>query len=620
MLHQNTISSPKTSVRESARFLALVCWQLTAGFGFTQTFVKITDPANPITAVEPSTNGYVGASWIDYNNDGRLDLFANRLYLYRNDGGGVFSKIVSSLGVNQLQTIGSGNSWADYDNDGDLDCFYSGRTSRLYRNDGDDKFTAINTGDIGDSTAMRGWACAWADYDNDGNVDLVITHPAGFVGQDLPATPNHLLHNDGPPNYTFTRVTGNPIVTGLAPYTVATWSDYDNDGDVDLFIGSGPAGPVLAVDFLYENLFKDTGVALFDRIGTTPIATDLVDGQVWNWIDYDNDGDLDAYLTNYGGGQSPRGLPNNLYRNDNGSFVRMSGAQVGSIVTDREMSLANLWGDFDNDGDLDALVTKETGYTTRYYQNDGDGTFTSVNAGTLTSGIGQHSGAAAGDYDNDGDLDLYLTGAGATKALYRNDLSNGNHWINILCEGKVSNRAGIGAKVRAKATLAGKPFWQLREISSQNSFNGHNMLNAHFGLGDAVVIDSLKLEWPSGMVDVHTNVAADRFLLAVEGEAIRTGVKEQGPAVPSAFVLHQNYPNPFNPATKIRFSLPAAQFVTLKVFDVSGRTVSVLIHERISAGDHELVLQTSQLCGSGVYLYQLTAGAFRQTRKMIVVE
>ncbi len=581
-----------------------------------QTFVRITDTTNPIVS-DAGSNGFTGASWIDFNGDGLLDLFANRDFLYQNNGGGAFLKINVSFQGNLTQSIGSGNSWADYDNDGDPDLFYSGAHSRLYRNDGNSVFAPVLTGAIGDSLATAGWASAWADYDNDGYVDLFITHPANFIPTAV--FPNHLLHNDGPPNFTFTRVTNSPVVTGLAPYTVGTWSDYDNDGDVDLFVGSGPAGARLAVDFLYRNLLKETGAANFERITTAPIATDLVDGQVWNWIDYDNDGDLDAYLTNYGGGLLQPGLANNLYRNDNGAFVRMTGAQVGVLVTDRDVSLANVWGDVDNDSDLDLIVTKDIGSPTRFYLNNGNGTFARGNAPALTSGTLRHASATLGDYDKDGDLDVYLTGAGTAKGLFRNDLSNGNHWINILCEGVASNRSGLGTKLRARAIINGAPVWQLREISSQNSFNGHNMLNAHFGLGNAASLDSLKIEWPSGRRDTYSNVAADRSLIAKEGQSLTTGVNDRPGPLLQTFVLEQNYPNPFNPSTRIRFNLPQAQLVTLTVFDVTGRELVTLIDEHKAAGEHAIIFEASQLSGSGVYFYRLRAGEVQQTRKMILI-
>ncbi|MCI0691178.1 FG-GAP-like repeat-containing protein [candidate division KSB1 bacterium] len=605
--------------------MAIMTWSVTLR---SQTFVKITDSTNPITTSEASTNGYVGASWIDFNNDGRLDLFANRLYLYRNDGSGAFTKIASGIGANQTQTIGSGNSWADYDNDGDLDCFYSGGTSRLYRNNGDGTFTPITTGEIGDSLATRGWACAWADYDHDGNVDLIITHPAGFVGQ-MPPTPNHLFHNDGPPNYTFTRVTAGEFVTALAPYTVATWSDYDNDGDIDLFIGSGPANGNFAPDYLYRNMLKETGAANFERITTAPIATDLVDGQVWNWIDYDNDGDLDAFLTNYGASQTTNGLANNLYRNDNGIFTRMTGAQVGSIVTTVDASLASVWGDFDNDGDLDVLVTQEQGRSRRYYRNNGDGTFTSAGTGDFVAGTNRHASATAGDYDNDGDLDIYVTGASATKALFRNDLTNGNSWINILCIGTASNRSAIGAKVRAKATIDGKAIWQLREISSQNTFNGQSMLNAHFGFGNATLIDSLKIEWPSGNVEVASNVPVNRFIIVTEGSGIPTGVKENSSPLPADFALSQSYPNPlqtsaFNSATTITYTLPKSTQVVLSVYNVLGQRLVTLVNRAQEAGSHTATWDGKDAKGeilpSGIYLYKIETDSFTQTKKLILAK
>ena len=584
-----------------------------------QPFTKITDPSNPIV-VDAGSNGFVGASWIDFNSDGRLDLFVNRGFLYRNDGGGNFMRMAShGIGVGQIQALGSGNSWADFDNDGHIDCYYSGGTSQLYRNAGTETFSPVRTSAIADSLAARGWACAWADYDNDGNVDLIITNPAGFVSTG--STPNHLYHNDGPPNYTFTRIDTGIVVTGLAPYTVATWADYDNDGDMDLFIGSGPATGVPAPDYLYKNMLTETGTAFFVRMTTPPIATDLVDGQVWNWIDYDNDGDLDAFLTNYSGNGGGVGRPNNCYRNDgNGVFTRMTAAQIGSIVSDADFSLANVWGDFDNDGDLDVFVTNDTGSPVRYYKNNGNGTFSRVDTGMVVAGTARHCGITAGDFDNDGDLDLFIDGPGTARGLYRNDLLPGNSWVNLNMVGIQSNKSAIGAKVRAKAHINGVDVWQRRDVSAQNSFNGQNMLNVHFGFGNATVIDSLVIQWTRGLQQVFTNVIPNRFYSATEGSGLVTvtGVDEFRPAVPAEFLLGQNYPNPFNPSTNIQYSLPSAQYVSLKVFDVLGRELQTLVQRQQEAGTHEVTFDGTELA-SGVYYYRLTAGNSIQIKRMLLV-
>ena len=332
---------------------------------FAQTFTRITTGA--IGDLSGPAN-YTGASWVDFNGDGHLDLFVNNAFLFRNEGDGSFTQIATSFRA--ALGVGNGNTWADYDNDGDLDVFICNIQSFLYRNEGDETFTQITEGDIGDGMANRGWSCAWADIDNDGAVDLAITHPAGFVGNPLT---NHLFMNDGPPDYTFTRVTTGAIVTGMAAYTVGTWSDFDLDGDMDYFVGAGPANGTTAQDFLYRNRLVETGEATFVRITGGVIATDLQDGQVWNWIDYDNDGDLDAYLTNWGG--TGGGIANRLYRNDGSDFSRVAS---GAIVQDVDISLSSVWGDFDNDGDLDCYVANDTNQSDRYYQNNGDGTFARI--------------------------------------------------------------------------------------------------------------------------------------------------------------------------------------------------------------------------------------------------
>lgn len=596
------------------------------------TLVRITDSTNPI--ISDQSGGYAGATWVDYNGDGWEDLYINRVFLYRNNGGGNFSKITTTLGGGQVPAIGNGNSWGDYDNDGDPDAFCANPESYLYRNDGSDLFTRIDDGVIGNSFANRGWACAWGDYNNDGYLDLYITLPAGFLPAGYPDTTSHLFLNDGPPNFTFSKIDTGAVVTGLAPYTVGTWSDYDQDGDIDLFVGSGPASNFLAPDNLYKNMLKETGSAYFTRITDSPIATDPVDGQVWNWIDYDNDGDLDAYLTNWGGGLG--GVANNLYRNNgDNTFQRMTAAEVGSIAGDVDISLASSWGDYDNDGDLDCFVSNDANQVNRLYANNGDGTFSPVTGGTLGSDAGVNTGLSNGDYDNDGRLDIFVMGNGVNRFLYHNETQNGYHWIKIRCKGikgdpstPGSNRSGIGAMVQARALIGGSAVNQLREVSAQNSFNGHNSLTVHFGLKDATLVDTLKIRWPSGIVDVYTDVAADQYYEATENTGLIplaiTSLDDVPSPLAGEFELRANYPNPFNPSTNIGFRIADHGSVELKIYDITGQWVRTLVSERKAPGDYTVQWDGTDHSGrpvsAGIYLYRLRAGKYSAVNKMLLVK
>ncbi len=607
-------------LNRSSKFLSAL---LLHGLGFAvalaQNFVKVTEPANPIVS-DPSAspNAFSGCSWVDFNGDNRLDLFVNQKALYQNMGGGNFVKLTGAL---SRQGSATGNAWADMDNDGAGDVFVAGGSpqgSFLYRNDGNGAFTKLRSGAIGDSLGNSGWTAAWADFDNDGLVDLVISAPNGAPGINHT---NRLLRNNGAG--TFTRIDTSAIAAELGPFTVPSWADYDDDGDMDLAISAGPIAQK-GRDYLFQNLLKETGRAFFQRVNTGALANDTRDGQLWNWCDYDNDGDLDVYITNATGNGGATGLANDLYRNDVGTFLKMTAAQVGPIVSDADLSLGSVWQDFDNDGDLDCFVNNDINNTTqrtnRYYRNEGNGTFTRLDNLAPTTVRANHFSAAAGDYDGDGDLDLFIAGTGLGKGLYRNDLANGNHWSNILCVGNASNRAAIGAKVRLLAKLHGTAVWQRRDISTQNGFNGHSALNAHFGLASATVIDTLKISWPSGRIDVHTGVAADRFLIAREGEALLTTVGQRDTEPPEEFVLEQNYPNPFNPTTTIRYSLPRADFVTLTVYDLLGKEQTTLIQAYQSAGRHETRFAITAQMASGLYLYRLRAGDHVTTMKMLVVQ
>ncbi|HMS66321.1 MAG TPA: FG-GAP-like repeat-containing protein [Ignavibacteria bacterium] len=561
--------------------------------------MKITDVNNPIVTETTSSGNYFGCSWTDIDNDGKLDLYINKSVVFKNTGGGNFVKLNTAM-PNQNGNLG--NSWADYNNDGFIDCFVvstGGSFSYLYKNEGNGIMNKVLTGVIADSSYNTGWGCSWADYDNDGFADLFITAANNFG---VVNHSNRFYHNNG--DGTFDRLTVHGITDTLGPFTIPTWSDYDQDGDVDLFIGTGPGGST-SQDYIYKNMLTETGTANLVRLYQPPLTTDLHDGQNWNLIDYDNDGDLDAYITNYA-----NNVPNNLYKNNNGVYEKMTSAQVGNIVSDLGMFLTNLWGDFDNDGDLDCFVTRESAKAL-YYSNNGNGTFTRNDSLAIVTAPATNFGATAGDYDNNGSLDLYVTGTTSSKGLYRNDLSNGNKWINIKCSGNrnsntsLSNASALGTKIKAKAVINGVPVWQFREINAQNSFNSMNMLNVHFGFGNATAIDSLIIIWPRGLRETITNVQLNGFYNAVEGQGIVSGIESEGNnSVPEGFNLYQNYPNPFNPVTKIKYELKDANYVSLTVFDILGNEVRSLVKNNQPAGSYEVTFDGEGL-SSGIYFYKI---------------
>ena len=488
----------------------------------------------PLFQEKNNTNG---VSFVDIDQDGDLDLFLTNAHtpfgfntIYRNDGNDNFTKIEAGE-VTGLQTVSFGHTWGDFDNDGLPDLFianaFTKMGSLLYKNLGDFKFRRIESYNVG-SNLVLAFDAAWADYDNDGWLDLVTIHPARFVGK--PIRSNSLFKNNG--DLSFAEIISTPITGPTAPYTNGTWSDYDLDGDMDLFIGSGPANGTVAPDFHFKNQLKETGKATFQRMRKEQFAKDAMDGQTWNWVDYDNDGDLDVFMTNYSGtpnGQGqPNGMVNHFYRNDQDSMTRIT---EGPLVEELSVSLANMWADFDNDGDLDVIVGNSRS-TNKHYRNNGDGSFEYVaNSPIESPGSKVTWGMSNGDYDNDGDIDLFISNkvayangganGGDVNYLYRNDLDNGYHWLLIQCEGKDSNRSAIGTIVQVTANINGQAVTQTRVIGTNNTFLGDNDIRAHFGLNTSSEIDLVKISWPSGKVDEYQNIKADQLLVATEGEDLK---------------------------------------------------------------------------------------------------
>jgi hypothetical protein len=471
-------------------------------------FTKVTNSS--VIALPVASSG--GSAWGDYDDDGDEDLWVGtrnfeRDFLYRNNGDGTFTMATNTpLTADALQS--SHGVWGDYDNDGDLDLFVGGGAytttlyrSFLFRNEGGGQFTRVTTGPVA-TDQLDGVGGGWTDYDNDGFLDL-------FLVSNADTTTNVLYHNSG--DGAFTRTT---TILGTPPANPvhAVWGDYDNDGRQDLAIIGG-------INYLYRNV----GQGQFERITHRGIATTSNEGIAGKWGDYDNDGFLDLYLTE-GGTADPRGL-DRLFHNDRAGGFDLT-ADTG-IDTQLGYGTGCSWGDFDADGFLDLFVCRQQNTDNILYRNEGNGTFSRITRGSLGTIGGNSPTCAWADYDNDGFLDLWVSNGGFVGAqssfLYRNN-GHSNAWLKLKLAGTASNRSAMGAKIRLRAVIGGASRWQLREISSEGF--GMNSLIAYFGLGDATSADLVRIEWPSGTVQELRNVAAKQSLTLTEPPRLQAAVAD----------------------------------------------------------------------------------------------
>jgi len=424
----------------------------------------------------------------------------------------------------------NGVSWADMDGDGDADLFVTNRTQEnniLYQNNGDGTFTKVTSGNIVNDGGGSYGAC-WGDYDNNGYPDLYVANTGN--------SKNFLYSNHGG---TFVKVTSGDIVNDKYDSRSACWGDYNNDGHLDIFVAN----------YQQNNcLYQNNGDGTFTRITDGNIVNSVSYSIGASWCDYDNDGYIDLYVSNYDY------TANELYHNNgDDTFTKVTGDPV---VQDSDKSCGCSWGDYNNDGYFDIYVANATGMN-HLYRNNGDGSFEKVYYNNITdfsqdsrgSGWGDVNndgyldlmvanqlvpshvfinargtdfndyyidtfmavGGAWCDYDDDGWLDLFMANNNDVNKFYTYD-GSGSHYLSVSCVGTESNKSGIGAKVSLKIGSD----WQTRQISSQTGYCGQNEMVAAFGLGDAVSADMIRIEWPSGIVWDTTDVAADQFLTVTE--------------------------------------------------------------------------------------------------------
>ena len=500
-----------------------------------------------------------GVLLLDYDRDGFLDIYftnaptvemalkkeKSKSLLYHNNGDGIFTDVTDKAGVG-FPGYAMGGAVGDFNNDGFPDIYVTCLGGNvLYQNNGDGTFTDV-TKKAGVADGRWSTGAAFGDYDGDGFLDLMVVGYVDFKFDDLPkfgglptckfrgvdvqcgprglkGAGDSLFHNNG--DGTFTDISKQVGINdpdgyyGMQP----VWSDFGNVGRPDVYI-SNDSTP----NYFYRNL----GKAKFSEDGLISGTAVSGDGSEQGSMgiavgDYNHTGNFSIYTTNFVDEY------NTLYRN-NGKYDFTDVSFTAKVA---QLSRPYVgWGtgffDLDNDTWLDLFVVNghvypqmdEISSGAKYKQgkllfvNNGDGTFcnASEQGGAVLSELRVSRGAAFGDLDNDGQIDIVVEDLDASPMILHNEGDKANHWITLELGAKTGNPLAIGARVKIKTG----EITQTEEIRSGGSYLSQNDLRVHFGLGKATKIDELEIRWNSGKVETIKDIAADKFYAVLEGEGI----------------------------------------------------------------------------------------------------
>jgi len=499
-----------------------------------------------------------GVCWLDYNNDGWMDLYLvngstlealqhktqsappDHSYLYRNNGDGTFTDVTRAAGVGDTGW-GFGCAAADYDNDGKTDLLVTTFGSNiLYHNNGNGTFTDVSakSGLAGDKIWHTG--VAFADYDGDGFLDVYI---AGYLDFDIvhpelktcdyrgvkvhacgplgyKGAPDALYHNNG--DGTFTDVTAKANVVDRPLYFGFTvvFEDLDGDNRPDIFVAN---------DSNPNYFYRNRGDGTFEEAAIASGVAYNIDGKEMSSMgvavgDYDNDGRTDLFVTTFANDNYV------LYHNDGkGLFSDVSFPSGVGEPTISFLGWAAFFLDFDNDGLKDLFAANGHVYpeiegklgreTYRepllLFRNQGNGKFREVGdaAGLHALSLRSARGGAYCDYDNDGDVDIVVSNIDEPPQILRNDGGNTGHWLEMKLIGTKSNRDAIGALVKVRSG----DLVQWGRVRTGGSYISGNDPRLHFGLGASDSADVIEIRWPSGAIETLNHVPANRILAIKEG-------------------------------------------------------------------------------------------------------
>ena len=474
--------------------------------------------------------------WVDYDNDGDKDFLATSITgfnkFYRNDGNLSFTDITSSCGLFTDNQLTYGATFGDLDNDGDLDAFIVNRDDAsftqhnyLYRNDNGTFVDITSSAGINLSSELS-FCASFFDYDNDGDQDL-------YVANDKMAFMNRLYQNNGDATFTDVSVSSGAGITIDAMST--TIGDYNNDGWFDVYV-THTAG---------NNLLKNNGDGTFTDVATTTGTS--FDSIAWGavFLDADNDSELDLYVSGMLDGSDPNKLPSAFYHNQGGTYIIPN--NIG-FVNDTRSSFGNAIGDFNNDGLADIVVMN----------NSNENNF-----------------------------------------LWENQTTTTNNWIKIKLEGVTSNKDGVGNKIEVFA--GGKS--QYRYTVCGEGYLGQNSSSEFIGLKDATLIDYIKVTWNrTGVVETITNISPNQSIIIQEGNGVLSTQQEEK-------LSHSVFPNPSNSGEFLIKNLESHFDFTL--YNISGKQIS---EGHLSPVRNSINLKTYP---SGIYLLKIRNNNTLQTMKLI---
>jgi hypothetical protein len=509
-----------------------------------------------------------GVAFFDYDGDGRLDVFQVNgttlegfpkgeeptNHLYRSRGDSTFEDVTEKAGLVQ-GGWGQGVCAGDYDNDGSTDLFvsYWGQ-NRLYHNTGRGTFEDV-TEKAGLTEARRRWGngCAFLDYDRDSRLDIFVANyidldldktatpetglcrykgvPVACGPPGLPGGKNVLYRNKGDGSFEDVSEKARILKTGGTYGLGVSTLDFDDDGWTDLYVAN---------DSMPATLYRNNRDGTFADVAVTAGCAYSQDGKPQAGMgvaigDYDRNGTMDIFKTNFAGDTST------LYANSGDGFCEDRTFASGIGTNTRWLGWGAGFVDFDNDGWLDVFLVNghvypevaqlktEAGYKQRkvVYRNRGGGRLEDVTdrLGPPATEPKAGRGAAFGDVDDDGSVDVVVNNVHEPPDLFRTVAANKNHWLTVKLVGTRSNRSAIGARLRASTGEVR----QTQEVRGGGSYASQNDLRVHFGLGEAAKVDRLEVRWPNGLEEEWRDLAVDRVLRLTEGSGTpRPAATEKG--------------------------------------------------------------------------------------------